>query len=397
MNRAGRILLTVILAEIVLGGGGRLTAVGPLSLRMVLFSLAMGWSVYFFARGRRLKREFWGILLLFFAVSALAWTRGLLAGAPRSSWWEDVKPLLYFLILPFFDFIIDIREPVRISHTVRSCSVLLAILFLITLILIHLKIFSFPDFYRMTFPTQEFFFRGEVTFFYKGFLFLGIGFIFFFFSDHPRRRAFMMLLFAAVLLSVTRGLVFALALTFVVYFISKTNYRKTVLALFVAIAVLAAGNYLVTRGSRILDLLTSAPAENRLPDSTLLGDRNYSDNGRLTQIKEVLAATTGSSFLLGHGFGVGVPSRPVHMEIAYLEIFHKQGVIGLAFWTVLLWVIFRKFREAENTPLANSFFFCTLFIYIQSLTNQYINNPIGLSFLLLSMVCLDRLRKSDPA
>ena len=62
------------------------------------------------------------------------------------------------------------------------------------------------------------------------------------------------------------------------------------------------------------------------PNEKLLGDRSQSDAGRIAQIKEVISMTSVLSSFIGNGFGIGIPSRPVHMEISYLEIFHKQGI-----------------------------------------------------------------------
>jgi hypothetical protein len=83
------------------------------------------------------------------------------------------------------------------------------------------------------------------------------------------------------------------------------------------------------------------------------------------------------------------------MEISYLEIFHKQGLIGLAFWASLAGAIFHQYLQAGPSAETDAFFYSSLFIFIESLTNQYINNPIGMSILLLSLVCLYKLRTRE--
>ena len=129
----------------------------------------------------------------------------------------------------------------------------------------------------------------------------------------------------------------------------------------------------------------------------LLGDREFSDNARYLQIREVVNAITPSSLIWGHGFGKGVASRPVHMEIAYLEIFHKQGLLGIAVWTFLFSNLVSLFKKARvhSTQIATAFFLSALFVFFQSLTNQYVNNPIGMGMVLIALTTLDFLTRSD--
>jgi hypothetical protein len=130
-------------------------------------------------------------------------------------------------------------------------------------------------------------------------------------------------------------------------------------------------------------------------NENLLGDRSTSDAGRIVQVEEVAERITVLSVLIGHGFGMGIPARPVHMEISYLEIFHKQGIIGLLFWGVLLFMLIKKYMAAVPSQMGDAFFFSSVFVFFQSLTNQFINNPIGLSITLLSLVALDHLKKTN--
>ena len=205
------------------------------------------------------------------------------------------------------------------------------------------------------------------------------------------------ILLIAILFTVTRGFWLALLATYAVYYFTKSTSSKVKSFAFVvlAIGIVAGGKALVGKTSQLIDEVRSDRIETSgtPPKSTLLGDRNYSDEGRLQQIKEVATQVTFGSALWGHGFGNGVTSRPVHMEISYLEILHKQGLPGLALWAGLLWLLITKYNAAQPGGLRDAFFFSSLFTFIQSLTNQYINNPIGLSMILLSLVCLDVLRK----
>jgi hypothetical protein len=80
------------------------------------------------------------------------------------------------------------------------------------------------------------------------------------------------------------------------------------------------------------------------------------------------------------------------MEIAYSEILHKQGLLGLA-WLAsvggILIVELGKAIRLGNGRLAYPLFLSALFVFIESTTNPFINNPIGMSVLI---VCIAGLK-----
>jgi hypothetical protein len=398
MNKFVSILLTAILFELMLGGGGRLTAWESLSLRMVLFAFSLATVVILVWKKKRIPFDYWFLCILFVVTLIIGLCRGIVLGANRAYWWEDIKPLMYFFILPFFGFAIGNRNTVGyISNIIKISGIILSCLFIITLILIHTSIL-FSVFYSAAIGTEEFFFRGELTFFYKGFVYICIAFLFFFFIGDRHKYAIMILLGAAILLSVTRGFLFAITLVFTCYYFLNASFTKSLLFGVISLLIAFFGQSAINLSSQGIDHLSirkeSSHNEKKIANSNLLGDKNYSDKGRLGQLQEVTNQISFSSIFIGHGFGNGVPSRPIHMEISYLEIFHKQGLLGLSFWAFLLWQLYQKYKLTCQDGLSNAFFYGSVFIYFQSLTNQYINNPIGLSMVLLSLVCLDQLKKT---
>src|SRR5258706_5915022 len=394
-DRIIRILFCLLWIELCLGGGGRFTAWGPVSLRMVFFVAALSITVIAFVKGKRISNSYWRLVLLFLITTGIGLGIGLLDHADRKFWWEDVKPLLYFLILPFFALAIQNKTDVhRVARIIQGSGMTMMALFFIALMLIHTNAVPFLSFYNATVKTEEIFFRGEYTFFYKGFLFLGIAIIFFYFNvKTPINYGIIAFLLIALFLSLTRGFLLALSLTVFSYFLFKKSFLKAFIMVGIAVVVLLLGQNAISFTSRWLAQQTELHGNANKFDElnpALLGDRSFSDHERIAQLRQVAQGITFSSLLVGHGLGIGVPIRPVHMEISYLEIFHKQGLIGLTFWAILLWSAWQKFRAAQPSGLAEAFFFSTLFVFFQSFTNQYINNPIGLSMLLLTFVCLDQ-------
>jgi hypothetical protein len=387
MNRFSHILYLILFSELAIGGGGRLFAAGPVSLRMLLFMIALLTSVYFFLKGKRLSRDAAHILIFFGAVTTVCLLVGIQNGAERKFWWEDVKPLLFILILPFFEWTLRDGKIVDQSLSIIRVSALIqSVAFIAILLLIHTGVIPFLDFYHVALPTEEFFFRGEITFFYKGFLFVCLAFLIVYIQRDPGHNLMLLILLLVILGCLTRGFIFALALALFTYSaLNKKWLRATGFAI-ISLTVLFFGQSLVHGVSSVLSRATDQAGAK--PNERMLGDRAYSDSGRVTQIKEVLMSADLKSVLVGHGFGIGTHSRPVHMEISYAEIFHKQGLLGLSFWGFLFVKLFQRFRACGHTHTSQILFLMAIFVFLQSTTNQYMNNPIGMSVILFSFVGL---------
>jgi hypothetical protein len=240
--------------------------------------------------------------------------------------------------------------------------------------LIKFNVIPFVAFYTLVADTEEFFFRGEFTFFYKGFLYICVGLIFFATSEKINKLLIFVLVLS-VILTFTRGFLVALMMTYVFYliFIKKSALKLILLTLLLTIIAALLWEFIYAKM-----------------------DRSSSDSARFRQIEEVMNDVTPVSALIGHGFGNGVPSRPERMEIVFLEVFHKQGLIGLLFWSlvmVLSWFLYRKALGNNNSQLAVPFLLSVVLIYLESFTNPYLNNPIGLTMISVSLVCLNILGK----
>ncbi len=395
-------LLGLISIELVLGGGGRLIAWGPISARMVLYLAAMIVTAFAWLRGAHLPRIYNALIGIFAGMLLIGIVIGYSAGSNWHAILEDVKPLHYFFLLPFLYFSIDsVRRVEQLARWFQLGGLILALAFLALLIAIHTGAIPFLSFYHTVDPTGEFFFRGEITFFYKGFLYLCIAFIFL--VGDTRHRIWLLPILLAIVLSATRGFWIALLLTYSGYWaiLKRGGLRRLIWSACLLIAAVLFAFYSQQLISSVSQWLDRPAQENTVqkteaPRPFLLGDREHSDNVRKRQLIEVADRTTLTSTFVGHGFGIGVPIRPVHMEISYLEIFHKQGLLGLLVWLTVFIVGFRKYLLASHAPWASAFFLSFLFVFIQSVFNQYINNPIGLFILTSTIVALDRLAESVP-
>jgi hypothetical protein len=402
MKLLSRIVFMLLIGELILGGGGRLIAFGPVSLRMILFTVAIVLSLIFFIRGRRMPSQLTFFLVGFMTVLAVGLIIGIISGATARLWIEDVKPLLYVLILPFFHFVMDDTELRKaIPGMIITGALILAIAFFSVLMLIHSGGIPFLTFYHLVIDTGEFFFRAETTFFYKGFIYLCIALIFLYFTSGRYRTVLMTVIAFAILLTFTRGFIFALALTYIFYTVIERKYLRSIATATFLLSFVFFAKPVIYNLSAALHSIKRLD-EKVVPKDQLLGNREESDAGRIEQVRQVFSGLTVSSFIVGHGFGNGVPARPVHMEISYLEIFHKQGLLGLTLWSYLFYLLLIRFKRSSKDSQSKAFFYSSAFIFLQSTTNQFINNPIGLSFVLLSLIWLeyasieDKSSESDP-
>ncbi len=381
LSRIHSFLLTIVLLELFLFGSGRILQFGPITLRMILFVLCMLSSVVFLSYcNPKINKQIFGLVLFFAVVISVGLLVGVFNNAPTWEMIQDIKPLIYFCMSIFFYLTIrridDLRKVVKL---VKLSSLVLAIGYLSILLLLYSNIVDFDKFYSFVNNlSRDFSFRSNNTFFYKGFLFLCVGLIFYSLDRGLKNRIISLLLLIAIILTFTRGFVVSITLVFMfhVFFIQRDRLVKVLL---LALCIILSP-YLVEAGVSFFD------------------KTNPSNVTRLIQLAQVAERVSPISIFVGHGFSIGVPVRPIHMEISFLEIFHKQGLFGLTLWLALLVITvqnYTKIRSHKYKRIALGFLLSSLFIYIQSQTNPFLNNPIGMSFLLISVISLKVLREEE--
>ena len=100
--------------------------------------------------------------------------------------------------------------------------------------------------------------------------------------------------------------------------------------------------------------------------------------------------------LIGQGLGVPISER-VNVENTFLWALWKLGLPGVLFWLsplLLCLIYYRRISRGNGAlPLASAFVFGTVLVYVQTLSNPYLNNPIGLSYVLVSLFALRTLAR----
>lgn len=379
-----KIIFIITLLELFVAGGGRLFEIGALTLRMILFLLNIGIISILYVYRRRIPRYVIVISVSVLVIFVFHTILGLANKAPLGYIAEDLKPLSYFFSILFFSYYIDSKARVDlIISLLKNTSLVMAIAYIIIQILFFLgKIdwFWFYNYANTQLSPSDFIFRGyDGFFFYKGFLYMIVGMIFWIHSPRSKKKSLAVLILAiAMILTGTRGFILMFCLLYGLFYgipmILKLNVKMMILA------------GLVIFGS----LYFFANME--------IGDKNLSDSIRYQQLDQVFQDIGPISLFIGHGFGVGVPIRPVHMEIGYLETFHKQGILGLMLWGLFFLLLYNAYVKKKNfSEIRKSFFLAVLFVIILSTTNPFFNNPIGISMFMIALASLKVLNRIDES
>jgi len=413
------LLCWLVLTELVLGGGGRWMSMGPLSPRMILFGLVQLTVLYQLISGKwNWKIPFLPFLAVFFGITTFSALWGWQQGASLTAVFTDVKPLLFWANLAFFAYVFsDLSQLSNLRFLFKWTTFGLAVSYLALLLFWQLNWIDAEKMYRHLALNEEFSFRGNLGFMYKGFVFLPVG-MFFWLQEKGYRKYFvLLLLYLAVLFTFTRGF---WAILFFIHIFYTLVYRpgkwvNWVAAAFMLVSVYAAGLYVASqpkayfKGQEAGEILNNAEklqqslsqTEKEISGAFKQGfeHREASILDRFIQIRQVAEATTPLSLVMGHGFGHGIASRPVHMEITYLEVFHKQGLAGLGLWIWLFLALVKRFyiaigrkiRAVDASSDSFVFFASACFMFGISCLNPFINAPMGLGMLALSLIVLEKL------
>lgn len=384
--KLSKLYLLILLIEIFLGGAGRLITIGPLTLRMYLFIGGMIITVLLIFIGYRLSSLSKVVISCFTMIYLSAILLGLSNNADITLLLADAKMASFFYIYPLFDLVI--REDLIINRIVillKASSVLMAISYLTTILLLYFGVINLKELYETLSKEEyadEFGFRGveNVAFIYKGFAYMCMGFFFHFFSTKSLLNILStILILIAIVATLTRGFVLTTLIILLPYIIIKLiGDRKFMILLISMISLFC-----------ILIIVTPVFFET-------LGDKSDSDIIREKQLVEVADRVSLRSTLIGHGYGIGVPIREGHFEMTYLEIFHKQGIIGLLFWFGILGLIIQLyFKNKKYLTYSNNFICAILFLYIQSASNPFLVNSIGLTMIFLTVTYFNNVFKKN--
>ena len=382
-NKYLRFFCYLVLMELFLMGSGQeLPIISFLTLRMVNFLIAVTISIYLFVRINDFPKILLCILLFFTILSLLSFSLANLIGTNMENVIEDIKPLSFFYILLFFYYMSYSEKMIRRTFDILLLAgKIMTFLYLVYILLTDVTgIVSYGVAYQ-TLETDSFMFRGiGSAIFYKGFIFLPIAAVGFL---KEKKYVWLILVTIAIYCTYTRGLYLLLVVGLLVFYL-KTHHVDIIKIVAFSLVV-----FLLYETVEVLELFSF--------DESFKANREESDYIRVLIVQQVFDAVTYWSAIIGHGFGYGIDERATHMEISYLDIFHKQGILGVSFWIMLLCTILYYGKSVAEKYRETADFWVTaaLMIYLQSFFNPYINTPLGMSVVLLALVFCYRFSQDE--
>jgi hypothetical protein len=371
-------LFVVVLLELFLGGGGRLVVLGPGTLRMALFGVYTLIGLYALFAVRRVtggQLLALNLLLAYLAVNLTGILVGSVHGADASDMLSDLQGSTFWLAAPFFGLMLQSRRMVeRAGALVQLSGLLLAVAYIGVLVGTLFGLINGLAVFGRLNDSGEFIGRGgDGLFVYKGFIYLCIAAVFAVAIRGRWWKLRTLLLITALVLTLTRGFMLATSVSLMLMLI-RQGRRTTVAIVLVLVAVI---------GLLLLQYLPAmAPGSNR--------DYGTSNTQRVDDMAYIASHMNFETIILGEGFGVPINDR-ASIENTFLWVFWKLGIVGILFWMsplVLCTYYLDKLPRAQPDRLALAYYFGVVLVYIQTATNPYLNNPLGLSFVLLGLFSL---------
>lgn len=364
----------LFIIDLYLFGGGRVVEVFGVTLRMIMFSIALLLCLAVFANNRIVSQSVLWIFLFFILVLIYS---SLISAVHDNFSSGSITAYLFFLVILFF---YCFREKANyfIGHTIAFSAVFMSLCYLSFLGAVFFGLISFLDIYNYI-PHSEVFLRGQEGFVYKGFIYILIGALYFCIVDRYKitwRLILFFLCFFAIVATLTRGFVLSLLLVMIIYFVA--NSKSLLLKLLVVFC------------GFLIPLLVVA----FYPDFIFRAD---SDSTRINDIYEFLNFINngGINLILGDGISAYLGDRP-GVENAYMDTWLRFGLLGLfllllCFIKISIDYLYIK-KYKGRIRYHDWLYYSIVLIFVQSNFNPYINNYIGGTFLMFALVYFDSER-----
>ena len=385
-------LILMIMIEVFTGGGGDFYSFSVsgvrLTLRILLFALLILFYVLFATKRRiyidSLSKCVYALVFYNF-VSMLF---GAFFNDSRSSLTSFLSSLYLVAFIPFMSCYKQKTSSFKVLYFVLlSCSTVIATVTLGIYFACNSGLTNVYEMRRFLGSINgDWWMRANGSVAYPSQTYVMIACLFILAKTFFRKTNFvekiLMFYFAlAVLSTCTRGLIITMIIcSFALFLLSifmKVNRVKNIL--FVALVALA-----------FLAILPLFDLSRVLSFSDQVGGR------RLVFLSEGLEKNLSNPFYLvfGMGFGASLPSTgSLNLEISLFEIFIEQGLIGLSLWIIYfaltLKYIVLKIRNGLCPFYIGIGLVAAVFaIFIESFTNPYINNTVGIiCFFLCLLIC----------
>lgn len=433
-------MLFAFFFELFAGGGGRLIAIGPVSIRQEMFAFVLFVFIIRFFINKQTRLEvsnyffkhntavFWLSLLMvvWIVFSAIC---GVTYHHPIGMVITDsFRVIFVIMIIPIIYYIDENRFTKKDFLNVLFWATLFVSLLTI-IISVWGKLLDnhqFYYFYRTanSLIPADLFFRPSRGVFYKS-LFLVLFTLIIasveFMNHNLTKFHALIAVFGAiaVVLSETRGLYLGYLIGLLVYLLVRfvirvwgkpkhvLNYRRIIRNVVFLIVAIGATLYFYTNStiSRFSVPDDSPAPELNIPNESGKGQiHDSSMNVRVVLLHDSvkLVKKSPTNLFFGNGYGTTIGKRKTGIEMTFIDIMVEQGLVGVLIWLAfsllpLLYYFkaFLKHHDLENDDIA--LLGCTLAMIVMTNINPFLNSPIGLGFLLPVIVVSFKLSRSRSA
>ncbi|QRG77529.1 oligosaccharide repeat unit polymerase [Citrobacter sp. R56] len=369
MNKTNKFYITLIIIEIVFGGGGRLLdPLGIPPLRYVLFAAALALFILnVLTMNSSLGRSTAITMIMLVGLPIYGAFVGTVNGNLTSDIAFDLQPFAYMLISLYVCTQSEIITSYSVEcfiKTTKIFSIIASSLYIFYIVMLKAGMVNFPSFYSTLSLTSEFFFRPSGAFFAKSFFFIGIGAIFFFIE----KRYFLFLLsISALFLTETRGVFLFAGISMMIASLRINGAVKN--ALYIGIAVAAGFALMVVVGDRAGD----------------------SDSVRINDFEFIIKEMNGLYSVFGHGFGSQILDRG-RIEVVPLELLYKTGLIGIILSIFPLFLLSIRTLIKKFTTRQLQIVCALIFSAGVSITNPFLYTPMGI-FVIAMAINSNKLAK----
>lgn len=433
-------LLVVVLLDLALGGNGYLVQIGGVRLRVMLYVVCMAWAILRLTRIQpiRLDAPLLWISLLFAAVTAIGTARGYLAGYRMEAIAAELKPLSYFPMLFFFLVAIRNREDLSlVARILVACGMLVALLYLMVLLLAATGLVQRSSIWEFLRDNDEFIFRHDpfVGFFYKGAFYSCVAALFLLFDPFRVTKILAALALVSIAMTLTRGPCIAIVVCMMAGIVLGQKWKQAPM-LVMQSSVLLTVLFFAQQGEIDPPVVSSPPPAAELRDSgtntaelrdpgtntaerdttprqdegqvsepskdeclqdSLCGKLRSSmetitrigDNIRADDLQYTIQQLDFSMATIGRGLGAPIRGRE-RIEMTYVEVFYKQGLLGLLVWLALFLYSFHLYRKVprETKQFGLAFFLASLFVFVETASNTVLTGSIGMAVVFISTASL---------
>jgi len=401
------LLAVIIIIELVLGGSGRLIAFGSLlTIRYILFLFALAYFAASFVKNKfTLKRKaFYIDIILFFFMFFVSLASGIYRGYDLGNILRTSQGYLYLLIYFPFSIMINNTEKSKKMHTLfANCTVVLAIISIAIFVIFKLN----PSSYSIITPILNRFNYGYIAMrgglpavFLKTSPYMAIGFIIFLFqfiNIKDKRNITnlikLLLLLIGCIATMSMGIWIAVFVgVFLVIVLSEGKYKRAAIISIAFISVI------------IMVLFLGYISES-------LGNRlSTSDSSYIVKFNQLLTLIDywAKHPLLGNGFGVEVTftselgtREMINFELFWVQILVNMGILGfLLYSNIIVKALYYSIRTWKDIPkndmvLIKSLGVGLIALCIVSSVNPFLNNPIGIGYLILVLSTISVYTKEN--